>query len=206
MPSKLRKDLVAKIPKQPRERPHKAGQTRARRIARQKQRVADLFEHRHLFVGHHLTVSERKLLLRLTRGLPQLRTVRAIMEEVYRLFDRRCTTQTALGKLRRLRGQVRRFKALLAFDQQCGRARKPPLPQGAEEHLQRKDEAALGAAAFPRHATGAAGEGPEKNLENLASVESGEALMALLVLQSQNSSSFPAVPDAPAYFALPRHS
>jgi hypothetical protein len=34
------------------------------------------------------------------------------MEEVYRLFDRRCTTQTALGKLRRLRGRVRRFKRL----------------------------------------------------------------------------------------------
>jgi hypothetical protein len=110
--AKLRKDLTAKIPKQPRGRPSKAVQTQARRIARQKQRVADLFEHRHLFVRHHLTASESKRLLHLTRGLPQLRSLRAIMEEVYRLFDRRCATQTALGKLRKLRGRVRRHKRL----------------------------------------------------------------------------------------------
>lgn len=110
--AKLRKELTAKIPKQARGRPSKAGQTRARQIARQKQQVADLFEHRHLFVRHQLRVSERKRLLQLTRGLPQLRSLRAIMEEVYRLFDRRCTTQTALGKLKRLRGRVRRFKRL----------------------------------------------------------------------------------------------
>ncbi len=44
--------------------------------------------------------------------MPQLRSLRALMEEVYRLFDRRCTTQTALGKLKRLRGRGRRFKRL----------------------------------------------------------------------------------------------
>ena len=32
------------------------------------------------------------------------------MEEVYRLFDRRCRTETALAKLARLRGRVRRFR------------------------------------------------------------------------------------------------
>ena len=32
------------------------------------------------------------------------------MDEVYRLFDRRCRTQTALAKLRKLRVRVRRFK------------------------------------------------------------------------------------------------
>jgi hypothetical protein len=110
--AKRRKELTAKIPKQPRGRPRKAGQAQARRIARQKQRVADLFEHRHLFVRHQLSGSERKQLQRLTRGLPQLRSLRAIMEEVYRLFDRRCTTQTALGKLKRLRARLRRFKRL----------------------------------------------------------------------------------------------
>jgi Transposase len=110
--AKLRKDLTAKIPKQPRGRPSKAAQAQARQITRQKQQVADLFEHRHLFVRHQLSVSGRKRLLRLTHGLPQLRSLRAIMEEVYRLFDRRCTTQTALGKLKRLRGRVRRFKRL----------------------------------------------------------------------------------------------
>jgi len=32
------------------------------------------------------------------------------MDEVYRLFDRRCRTETALGKLAKLRERVRRFK------------------------------------------------------------------------------------------------
>ena len=34
------------------------------------------------------------------------------MDEVYRLFDRRCRTQTALAKLTRLRRRLKRFKAL----------------------------------------------------------------------------------------------
>ena len=34
------------------------------------------------------------------------------MHEVYRLFDRRCRTDTALAKLTRLRRRVRRFKAV----------------------------------------------------------------------------------------------
>ena len=110
--AKLRKEMTAKIPKQPRGRPSKEQQDRARKIAREKQRVADLFEHRHLFVRHHLSPAQKELLHRLTRGLPQLRTLREIMEEVYRLFDRRCKTQTALKKLERLRGRVRRFKEL----------------------------------------------------------------------------------------------
>jgi hypothetical protein len=110
--AKLRKELTARIPKQPRGRPRKVGRTQARQIVRQKQQVADLFEYRHLFVRHQLSASARKMLRKLTRGLPQLRSLRAIMEEVYRLFDRRCTTQTALGKLKRLQTRVRRFKRL----------------------------------------------------------------------------------------------
>ena len=39
-----------------------------------------------------------------------MRTLRDLMEEVYRLFDRRCRTDTALAKLARLRQRVRRFK------------------------------------------------------------------------------------------------
>jgi Transposase len=110
--AKLRTHLKAKIPKQRRGRPRKEPQGQARTIARQKQRVADLFEHRHLFVKHHLTAAQRKLLRKLTRGLPQLRALRDMMDEVYRLFDRRCKTQTALKKLQRLRSRVRRFKKL----------------------------------------------------------------------------------------------
>ena len=81
-------------------------------IAWQKQRVADLFEHRYLFVRHHFSAAQQKQLRKLTYGWPELRTLRKIMDEVYRLFDRRCRTQTALKKLQRLRRRVRRFKKL----------------------------------------------------------------------------------------------
>jgi hypothetical protein len=110
--AKLRKEMTAKIPKQPRGRPCKAQQGQAWLIAWQKQQVADLFEHRYLFVRHHLSPAEQKQLRKLTYGRPELRTLRKIMEAVYRLFDRRCKTQTALQKLRRLRRRVRRFKKL----------------------------------------------------------------------------------------------
>jgi hypothetical protein len=85
----------------------------AKRTARQWERlqnkIGDLFEHRYLFVQRDLTPAERRRLHRITRGLPQLRTLRDIMEEVYRLFDRRYRTDTALAKLRR---RVRRFKCI----------------------------------------------------------------------------------------------
>jgi hypothetical protein len=108
----LRKELAAKIPKQPRGRPSKERQGQARLIAKQKRRVAELFEQRYLFVRHHLSAAQQKQLRRLTCGRPQLRTLRQIMEEVYRLFDRRCRTRTALKKLQKLRRRVRRFKGL----------------------------------------------------------------------------------------------
>ena len=38
--------------------------------------------------------------------------MRQIVDEAYRLFDRRCRTDTALAKLARLRRRVRRFKDL----------------------------------------------------------------------------------------------
>jgi hypothetical protein len=110
--AKLRKQLKAKIPPQPRGRPSRSREAQARQAARHKQRVTDLFTHRHLFVRHQLSAAQRGLLRKLTRGLPQLRALRAIMAEVYRLFDRRCKTATALQKLRRLRARVRRFKRL----------------------------------------------------------------------------------------------
>ncbi len=108
----LRKEMAAKIPKLGRGRPSKEQQPQARKVKGQKQRVAELFEHRYLFVTHHLSKAHREQLRKLTRGLPQLRKLREIMDEVYRLFDRRCKTQTALKKLAKLRRRVRRFKAL----------------------------------------------------------------------------------------------
>jgi hypothetical protein len=109
--AKVRKKLAAQKPVGKRGRPTT---TAARRIARQRQRlqrkVADLFEHRHLFVQHDLTMSDCRTLQQITRSLPQLRSLRDLMEEVYRLFDRRCRTDTALAKLAKLRQRVRRFK------------------------------------------------------------------------------------------------
>ena len=87
--AKLRKDLASAAPKLARGRP---GSKAARQAARRKKRIAGkvgaLFEHRYLFVRHHLTASQRKVLARISRGQPQLRSLRGLMEEVYRLFDR----------------------------------------------------------------------------------------------------------------------
>jgi hypothetical protein len=109
--AQVRKKLAAQKPAGQRGRPTT---TAAKRIARRRQRlqqkIADLFEHRHLFVQHDLTPAQRRTLQSITRGQPQLRTLRNLMEEVYRLFDRRCRTDTALAKLAKLRQRVRRFK------------------------------------------------------------------------------------------------
>ena len=111
--AKIRKKLAARKPTMKRGRPATAEAKRAARQARRlQQKIADLFEHRYLFVQHDVTLAQRRTLRKITRGLPQLRTLRDIMEEVYRLFDRRCRTDTALAKLARLRRRVRRFKAV----------------------------------------------------------------------------------------------
>ena len=69
-----------------------------------------MFQGRFLFVKRRLKPREHRQLLSITRGLPQLRKLREIMEHIYALFDRRCRTQTALDKLRKLRQWVKRFK------------------------------------------------------------------------------------------------
>ena len=108
--AKVRKELKAQQPALPRGRPSRANQAQARKAKRIQQRIAGLFDHRHLFVQHHLTPAGKRTLQQITRGLPHLRTLRQIMDEVYRLFDRRCRTETALAKLAQLRRRVRRFK------------------------------------------------------------------------------------------------
>lgn len=109
--AQVRKKLAAGKPVGKRGRP---ATPEAKRTTRQRQRlqrkIGELFEHRYLFVEHDLTPAQRRTLQRITRGLPSLRTLRAIMEEVYRLFDRRCRSDTALAKLAKLRQRVRRFK------------------------------------------------------------------------------------------------
>jgi hypothetical protein len=136
--AKLRKELAADAPKLARGRPAKAAKPAVRRKKRIEQKVSDLFEHRYLFVRRHLTASERKTLGRITRGQPQLRALRGLMEEVYRLFDRRCRMATALAKLARLRARLRRFVRLREV------LKKLFLP-GLEKALVFLDETLLGA-------------------------------------------------------------
>jgi hypothetical protein len=108
-----RKGLAAQQPKLGKGRPSTPA---AKQAARTKKRLeaqrAGLFTHRYLFVQRHLNTTERKTLWRITRDLPQLRTLRTLMEQVYALFDRRCRTQTALDKLAKLRRRLLRFTQL----------------------------------------------------------------------------------------------
>jgi hypothetical protein len=109
-----RKRLAATTPKLPRGRPRatQAAQRAARCKKRIQRKVSDLFDHRYRFVRRHLSPSERATLRRISRGRPQLRPLCAPMEEVDRLFDRRCRMATALAKLAALRARLRRFRRL----------------------------------------------------------------------------------------------
>jgi hypothetical protein len=112
--AQIRKRLTEQKPKRPRGRPKNTpeGQRLHGQAQAIQQRVSALFEHRYLFVRRHLSVAERALLRRLARPDRRLRALRAIMDEVYRLFDRRCRTDTALGKLTKLRQRLRRYRRL----------------------------------------------------------------------------------------------
>jgi len=107
-----RERLVKAKPKVKRGRPSPTEKA-ARRLARQStsmhETISAWFQDRLLFVPRHLTRSERKRLLSITRGLPPLRKLREIMEHISALFDRRGRTPTARGKLRKLRHWVKRF-------------------------------------------------------------------------------------------------
>jgi hypothetical protein len=111
--AKTRKRLKGRMPTLKRGRPGSPKALRdARKKARLQQRVSDLFDHRYLFVQKSLSPVDRRTLHRISRGLPELRTLRDIMDEVYRLFDRRCRTATAMAKLSQLRARVRRFESV----------------------------------------------------------------------------------------------
>jgi hypothetical protein len=109
--AQVRKMLKARMPNLSRGRPGTHAQrNQARCKKRLQKQVADLFDHRHLLVKRCLTPTEKRILTRISRGQRQLHTLRQIIDEVYRLFDRRCRTETALSKLAKLRQRVRRFK------------------------------------------------------------------------------------------------
>ena len=135
-----RKRLAAAAPKLPRGRPRatEAARRAARRKKRIKPKVSDLFENRYLFVQRRLSPSERATLQRVSRGLPQLHVLRELMEEVYRLFDRRCRTATAIAKLTALRDRLRRSGRLRAV-------LKKLLSPGLEKALVFLDERLMGA-------------------------------------------------------------
>jgi hypothetical protein len=138
--AKERKQLAATAPKLPRGRPKATATARraARRKKRIEQKVSDLFENRYLFVQRRLSPCEQATLRRVSRGLPQLRVLRALMEEIYRLFDRRCRTATAIAKLAGLRSRLRRSGRLHTV-------LKKLLSPGIEKALVFLDERLLGA-------------------------------------------------------------
>lgn len=110
--AKERERLAQCKPKLKRGRPSSQDKE-ARRFARKskdiQQKISDLFQDRFWFVKRRVQPSERKRLMHITRGLPHLRKLREIMDHIYALFDRRCRTQTALSKLKKLRQWVSRF-------------------------------------------------------------------------------------------------
>ena len=108
-----RQRLAKSKPKLKRGRPasqDKAAQRAARKSKRIQEKIGALFRHRYLFIQRRLSAREHQTLRRITRGRPQLRKLREIMEEVYKLFDRRCRTETALRKLAKLRIWGKRFQ------------------------------------------------------------------------------------------------
>lgn len=105
----VRKTLAARKPSVGRGRPTRDTRKLVRQRQRLQHKISDLYTQRYLFVQRHLTATQRDTLQRITRGLLHLRRLREIMDEVYRLFDRRCRTHTALAKLARLRQRLQRF-------------------------------------------------------------------------------------------------
>jgi len=181
--AKLRKDLAAGAPKLPRGRPgSKAARRAARRKKRIEQKIGDLFEHRYLFVRRDLNASERKTLSRITRGQPQLRSLRGLMEEVYRLFDRRCRTATALAKLARLRARLRRFVRLREV------LKKLFLP-GLEKALVFLDEKLLGATSNAVERGNRRYRKMQKTVYRVRTQRSIEARLALDLLREQQARS-----------------
>lgn len=126
--AQVRKGLRAQLPKLGRGRPSRSQAKLIRRKKRAEEYLSQLFEHRYLFVQHCLSPAERQTVQRLSRRHPELRHLRKIMDEVYRLFDRRCSTETALTKLANLRRHVRRFRKL-------GKALRPLFSPNLEKAL-----------------------------------------------------------------------
>src|SRR5262245_2416381 len=108
-----RTGLAAQHPKLPKGRPSTpAAKAAARTTKRLAAQGAAVFTQRYLFVPRHLNTTARQPLWRVSRGLPQLPALRAVMDQVYALCDRRCRTQTALATLATRRCRLQRFRPL----------------------------------------------------------------------------------------------
>lgn len=94
-------------------RPSGKAKKTARKNARLRKKIGDLFRNRFLFVRKRLTTSEEKTFKKTVRGFPELHRLRELVNRFYRLYDRRCCTKTALKKLRRLRRIAGRFRPRL---------------------------------------------------------------------------------------------
>lgn len=111
--AKKRKSLAKQVPTLPPGRPGTRQQkAEARRAKRLRDQITELFDHRHLVVQRDLTPAQERILRRLGRRHPEVCHLRQLMDAVYRLFDRRCRTHTALARLAKLRLKLSRFKHL----------------------------------------------------------------------------------------------
>ena len=82
--AKVRKELAAKKPKLSRGRPaSKQAKRTARRKKQIERKIGDLFEHRHLFVRHHLTDTALAKLAKLRRRVPRFKQVGKTLSKLF---------------------------------------------------------------------------------------------------------------------------
>jgi len=110
--AQVRRELKQTKTKLKRGRPStKEEKAAVRKNDRIQAKITALFDHRFLFVQKELSEEERKTFLEMTKGKPELRQLREIVEAVYRLYEC-CCRRAALEKLRQLRERVKRFEWL----------------------------------------------------------------------------------------------
>ena len=122
--SSARKEARAQLPRLPRGRPSREKNPLVQEVLRKRKKLRDLFEGRFLFVKKKLTKKERRELRKLCKGNDELKALRGVVEEVHRLFDRRCRTETAREKLTQLRKRLEKYPKL---QEKLGKLNSPTL-------------------------------------------------------------------------------
>lgn len=100
--SQFRKKLAARVKKIARGRPKRGTGPRRDHIRELKRQ---LWENRILWVKKRLTPRGRLLIKRIGRSVVWLEALRLLVDWIYELFDRRCTTATARERLRWVRDE-----------------------------------------------------------------------------------------------------